>query len=411
MSLNTRLAKSHGGNMVGDYRQRGRELAYVIFSATLLLSGAAVAQYSPTFEEYEEVSNRGRTSVASGEEPAVKVPHFGPPAMSLDPDVGNSDSSPGSAAGSDPEGAAAGGCFGGDDEDSEDEPKGPKASQPVGPKMGSPSGAGGRSGACPGGIVWNTSPSMRTNPKPTDLTINNPANNETEGGNGWFLDRPRIIARDSTVQGKDTLFVRWNAHIFRKYINTSIPFNSAAGWKGSKNSTDEVIYQNPYPGGDYKLYDPTGKVYTFDAATSLVKDIASAGGERLIVTPNGSGLISTVEKQSDQSALLIKWIYTYNAANTKVISEIKAYYGTSTQPFRTITFKHKTSTTGPELNASQWDLIGIEDKWEPTVGDEQGKRTLNWAFRYYTDAWTSTDPGHPYQVRAVIEPYSFHNFR
>ncbi|MBI4604325.1 MAG: RHS repeat protein, partial [Planctomycetes bacterium] len=385
----------------------------VLVALSLLgLSRWALAQYAPAFEEHEEAYHRGRTHRPKYLDAAgmlVRPPQLGPTTSGADilHEKDDALSAPGAGAGSGDAWILVGAC-GGSEGGGDAEPEGANASQDGEPRLGTPEGAGGP-GTCPGGLAWNASPSFKTNPLSADLNLENPSNLETDAGNGWFLDRPRIPFHD-TAQGGRNIHVRWNAHIYRKYYNGTTPFDPAAGWKGSKHSSDEVIYQYPYPGGDYTLFDGTGKAYLFDATTTILKEVRAPGGERLVIATSGQ-FTTSVEKRDASGTLLLRWAYSYEPANPRLVSKIEVTYNALTTPFRTITLKHKLAPDGPEQDASRWDLVGIEDRWTPTGTEEEGGKTLNWAFRYYTAPWSSQLPGHPYQLRAVIGPYSSRRFQ
>ena len=242
----------------------------------------------------------------------------------------------------------------------------------------------------PGGLEWDPSPTYRTRYKNgTDYTNNGTTRMQ---GNNWFTKIP-YATYDST---NDEYVVRFDANTVRYYDYSSA--NTYTGRYGNHNSVLKVV------GGAVLVYDIDGKIYSFteSGATKRCAEISGYGGAKVTFT-YASGSITV--KQFDGTTEYRRFIYTLtDHGSGKRIDKIEVQHkpASTWTTFRTIEFTYHEQVTGA-VGSSTGDLIGIED--EKDLTDTTKSYTRKYVFKYYTGSYnSSTNPGNPYQIEAVIEP-------
>ncbi len=251
---------------------------------------------------------------------------------------------------------------------------------------------GGQEG--PGGLEWDPSPTYRTRYKNgTDYT-----NNGTTRmiGNNWFPKIPYVM--DDSYQNQQWI-VRFDANTYRVYDQDQS--DSYTFWGRNGNAKSKL-----YVSGNWVyVYDIGGKTYTFNetGSTKRCTKIEGIGSAEITISYTSSAI--TVIQKSDSSTEVRKWTYTLtDHGSGKRVDKIEVAHKPSTSwvVYRTIEFTYHEQVTSA-AGSSTGDLIGIEDTRD--LSDSGEDYTRKWVFKYYTGTYNSTtNPGNPYQIAAVIEP-------
>ncbi len=245
----------------------------------------------------------------------------------------------------------------------------------------------------PGGLEWDLSPTYRTR---YSGETNYPAGATQLQGNNWFTNIP-YIAYDG---GNSKFVVRFNANTFRVYDRENGYSNYWLGRYANKNSR---IYRSGSGSSEVEyLYDTRGKKYTFPAtAFGKCTEIEGAGGHKI------SFSYSTGSITVSQGTNVRRFTYTITSNRIDKI-DIEQYLSGVWALYRKVNFTYHEDVTGAQ-ESTTGDLVGIEDEKLLSPSSTWYKR--RWIFKYYTGTYnSSTNPGYPYQVKAVLAPQSYHQF-
>ncbi|MAG92702.1 MAG: hypothetical protein CMJ48_02975, partial [Planctomycetaceae bacterium] len=105
----------------------------------------------------------------------------------------------------------------------------------------------------------------------------------------------------------------------------------------------------------------------------------------------------------------IKYIITDHGSGDRIDKvEVAEKDGASWDTYRTIDFTYHEQVTGA-VGSADGDLIGIEEERDLSESGKTYKR--RWVYKFYSGTYdASTNPGYPYQVEAVLDPGSVHDF-
>src|SRR2546428_1948015 len=245
----------------------------------------------------------------------------------------------------------------------------------------------------PGGLEWDVSPSGRTKYKGgTDY----PAGSGTRlQGNNWFLRIPYLTYDTGTNQYR----VRFDANTFRVYTNLN-----ATTWVGKFGNLNSKIVK---VGSDLYLYDTRGKLFFFPQVNGFrCSIITGLGGSRIEIS-YGTDITVLQKPNGNSGSEVRKFVYTVTSNRIDKI-DIYDTPPSLTHRYRTVDFTYHENVTGA-VESTTGDLIGIED--QTLLSDGTSWRSQKWVYKYFTGTYnSSTNPGYPYQVKAVLGPQSVHEF-
>ncbi len=283
----------------------------------------------------------------------------------------------------------------------EDEPGKDLATEPVdgaggfdnvAPKLGAEEG--------PGGLDWDPSPTYRTRYKSaTDYTIGTGTRLQ---GNNWFLKIPYITYDSGTNQYR----VRFDANQFRVYT-----FSSGSTWVGKYGNANSTLVRSGSSGSyTWALYDTKGKTYTFTEASPALGRVTKIEGlgDPEIEFTYAAGSITVLHKVSSAGSTEIRR-FTYTITSSRLDKvEIEEWVTSAWVLYRKIDFTYPEDISG-EVESSGGDLIEIKE--EKLLSPTSTWLTRKWVYKYFTGAYnSSTNPGSPYQVKAVLEPEAVRDY-
>lgn len=260
----------------------------------------------------------------------------------------------------------------------------------VAPRLGAEEG--------PGGLDWDPSPTYRTRYKGgTDYAA---GSGKRLQGNNWFLKIPYLVLYSSTI------YARFDTNTYRIYT-----LNTGVYW-GQRGNLNSKITETGSPGSRvWKLHDTRGKIYTFQEASpasSRLTMIEGLGGAQITISYGSS--ITVLQKPSATSGNEVRrFTYYQNMAQTRLdkIDIEEKVSGTWTL-YRKIDFTYYEDVTSA-VEGSSGDLVEVKD--EALLSPASTWFTRKWVYKYFTGTYnSSTNPGYPYQVKAVLGPQSVHDW-
>src|SRR3989454_8324805 len=255
----------------------------------------------------------------------------------------------------------------------------------VAPRLGAEDG--------PGGLEWDPSPTYRTRFKGgTDYLAGSGTRLQ---GNNWFLRIPYLTYDTGTNQYR----VRFDANTFRVYTNLN-----ASTWVGQFGNLNSKIVK---VGSDLYLYDTRGKLFFFPQVNGFrCSIITGLGGSRIEIS-YGTDITVLQKPNGNSGSEVRKFVYTVTSNRIDKI-DIYDTPPSLTHRYRTVDFTYHENVTGA-VESTTGDLIGIED--QTLLSDGTSWRSQKWGYKYFTGTYnSSTNPGYPYQVKAVLGPQSVHDF-
>jgi RHS repeat-associated protein len=103
--------------------------------------------------------------------------------------------------------------------------------------------------------------------------------------------------------------------------------------------------------------------------------------------------------------------FTYTITSNRIDKiDIEEKIGSSWYLYRKIDFTYHENVTSP-VESTTGDLVGIKEELLLTPSNTWSER--KWVFKYYTatgGGYSGTNPGYPYQVKAVLGPQSVHDW-
>jgi RHS repeat-associated protein len=266
----------------------------------------------------------------------------------------------------------------------------------VAPRLGAEEG--------PGGLEWDPSPTYRTRYKGgTDYAAG--SGNRLQGNN-WFLKIPYVTTSSSQVM------VRFDANTFRVYDQDYYSPSNFYGRLGNKNS--KIVRSGSSGYYVYSLYDTRGKTYTFEQASPAsgrCTKIQGLGGAEITFEYYYSTEITVLQKPGSAGSAVRKFVYAISGSGSSARIDkidISEWDGSAWKLYRKIDFTYHEDVTSPAESATG-DLVGIKEELLLTPASTWSER--KWVFKYYTGTYNaSTNPGYPYQVKAVLGPQSVHDW-
>ncbi|MBI4605207.1 MAG: hypothetical protein HY721_24850 [Planctomycetes bacterium] len=257
----------------------------------------------------------------------------------------------------------------------------------VAPRLGAEDG--------PGGLEWDPSPTYRTRYKgSTDYPAD--SGNRLQGNN-WFLRIP-YVTTDSTH-----VMVRFDANTFRVYDQN--PYNQSELWGRYGNKSSKIVRTGSAGSYVYSLCDTRGKTLTFQEASPAsgrCTKIQGLGGVEVTVSYGTN--ITVLQKPSATSGNEVRRFTYYVVSNRLDKIEVEEKVSGVWTLYRKLDFTYHEDVTGP-VESTAGDLVGIEE--QTLLSPASTWLVRKHVFRYYTGTYNaSTNPGYPYQVKAVLGPQS-----
>jgi hypothetical protein len=260
----------------------------------------------------------------------------------------------------------------------------------VAPRLGAEEG--------PGGLDWDPSPTYRTRYKgSTDYAA---GSGKRIQGNNWFVRIPYLVYYSST------LFARFDANTYRIYT-----LSGGVYWGQLGNTKSKITETGSSGSRVWKLHDTRGKIYTFEEASPAsgrLTKLEGLGGAQITISYSTN--ITILQKPSATANNEVRrFTYYLNGAQTRLDKiDIEEKVSGSWTLYRKIDFTYHEDVTGA-VESTTGDLIGIKEETLLSAAGTWIERKH--VFKYFTGTYnSSTNPGYPYQVKAVLGPQSVRDF-